>query len=299
MVALDQLEADVRSALASSKDDSPWRLPLEGLLNIAQRDVSVARLNDKSLASTIQSATENTQRLRVEVADINQHGDARQVERMERWSLRLAEDLGGLEPQPTLPQVPGNAAMAQSVDRPEDTIKELAGSYGEESAAQRRTSIWLGSFALAAAALGFSLAVFYLPSRLAASSNAWARATYMIALLLPLGVSVALFRRAGVAERYARECMRLSRGLSGVDSYLAPLPSAARALLRGAYLQTLFPRLLDDDDPLRQTPWPESHDLLDAVYRGLEFDSPPPEPESSGVLDAGASVAKIPAPGER
>ncbi len=48
--------------------------------------------------------------------------------------------------------------------------------------------------------------------------------------------------------------------------------------------QTLFPRLLDDDDPLRQPEWPPARDLLYAVY-GV----PPPADDENGP-DPDASV---------
>lgn len=79
-------------------------------------------------------------------------------------------------------------------------------------------------------------------------------------------------RQAAARDRAGREYRRLERGLSGVDAYLAPLPSPARHLLRATMTQSLFPRLLDDDDPLKQPAWPDADVLLQSV---APVESPP------------------------
>lgn len=81
--------------------------------------------------------------------------------------------------------------------------------------------------------------------------------------------------------RTAREYVRLGRGLGGLEGYLAPLPAAAQHLIRATMTQSLFPRLLQDDDPLRQLQWPESALIAQSVYEFV--DAPETERQSDEV----------------
>jgi hypothetical protein len=116
----------------------------------------------------------------------------------------------------------------------------------------------------------------------------------MVVCVAAAVTGVVLLLAAAKHDRAARESRRLQRGLAGLGPYLAPLPPAARHLLRATMAQTLFPRLLDDDDPLRQPDWPPARELLYAVY-GV----PPPaddedEPDQSASVQASGDLAGSP-----
>jgi hypothetical protein len=97
--------------------------------------------------------------------------------------------------------------------------------------------------------------------------NAWIEVagplTICVMSILAAGV---LLKISNSRYRAARECIRLQRGLEGLGPYLEPLPAPAQHLIRAMMTQTLFPRLLEDDDPVRQVPWPPATQLLDFVH---------------------------------
>lgn len=146
-------------------------------------------------------------------------------------------------------------------------LDELAQDYGADAARERKSAS--RTRALAALALLGAVAASYWAVRVAhgARREAW------LEVLGPLFVCGAaavagllLLHSAASRDRAAREYTRLQRGLTGVDAYLSPLPAPVRHLLRATMTQTLFPRLLDDDDPLRQPGWPEADALLQSIY---------------------------------
>jgi hypothetical protein len=68
-----------------------------------------------------------------------------------------------------------------------------------------------------------------------------------------LGVlALAAGHQARECRRAAFETRRVHRQLLSLDRYLSPLPVFGRDLLRGVMVQRLFPRLLDDDNPMRE-----------------------------------------------
>lgn len=108
--------------------------------------------------------------------------------------------------------------------------------------------VLLGAVALPAFDVGVSL-----------SKSAWqAWAVVFVAL----AIALLLLYEASRIRRSADELRRVARQLRAVPAYLAPLPPAAKNLLRAAMVQRLFPRLLDDSDPLRESLWVPSTDSL-------------------------------------
>jgi hypothetical protein len=85
-----------------------------------------------------------------------------------------------------------------------------------------------------------------------------------------LAVAALILREASHVRRSADELRRLHRQVSGLSSYLEPLPPDARHLLHAVMLQRLFPRLVDDD-PLREEPdwFPDDDELLASINPAL------------------------------
>jgi hypothetical protein len=78
-------------------------------------------------------------------------------------------------------------------------------------------------------------------------------------------VAAALAFNAGRARMAAREARRVHRDLVRFDQYVASLSRPVQELLRGVMVQRLFPRLLEDDDPIREPRWPDANTLLTAI----------------------------------
>ena len=89
-----------------------------------------------------------------------------------------------------------------------------------------------------------------------------AYAAAFVLLTALAGFFVAQARRHRIA---AQEARRLARQIASVDAYLAPLPASTRSLLRATMLQRFFPRLLDDDDPMREPRSPNADHLLHTI----------------------------------
>jgi hypothetical protein len=181
---------------------------------------------------------------------------------------RLARQLGVLvlEPTRTADAGPKDA----QTERPGD-LSCHAYAYGED-ARRNRASTWL-LVALAVALLSGALALSLLGIRAAGGRN-FDFAEFGAYGLIAIGVLAA----AGVAARaasksalVARESKRLERQMASLDAYLEPLPKQQRDLARGVMLPQMFPRLLEDDDPLRAPDWPDAATLLSA---GANAESP-------------------------
>jgi hypothetical protein len=63
----------------------------------------------------------------------------------------------------------------------------------------------------------------------------------------------------------SREACRLDHQIRGFDSFVSTMGRPAQDLIRGTMVQRLFPRLVEDDDPLREPRWPDAGRLLEAV----------------------------------
>jgi hypothetical protein len=78
--------------------------------------------------------------------------------------------------------------------------------------------------------------------------------------------AVLLGQQARECRRTLAETLRIKRQLLSLDPYLSPLPELAQHLLRGVMVQRLFPRLLDDENPMREDEvFPQAQDLLLAL----------------------------------
>ncbi len=160
---------------------------------------------------------------------------------------------------------------------------DLSIAYATDAAKELR-SARTAAFS-AGVSLLLSIAVAFWASRLA--NDAPAGRTLEV-LLFPALVSISitilivfLLRQIHLGQRNAREYRRLSRGLSGLSGYLESLPEPARFLIRATLTPSLFPRLLDDDDPMRQVAWPSERTVLTAIY-GYGEEQPEPSPANAG-----------------
>lgn len=179
------------------------------------------------------------------------------------------------EPQKTTEDAADQAAGAGR----DYALDELARAYRDDAARERAGAGWCSavavlSFLSAVAAAIWAVAVADGPARAGRGLPG--------PLLVCGGAVLAallLLRTAAARQRAAREYTRLERGVQGLGPYLAPLPAPARHLLRATMAQTLFPRLLDDDDPLRQPVWPEANALLHTIYGYVPGLQSAPEPD--------------------
>jgi hypothetical protein len=82
-----------------------------------------------------------------------------------------------------------------------------------------------------------------------------------------LGVlALAAGHQARECRRAAFETRRVHRQLLSLDRYLSPLPAFGQDLLRGVLVQRLFPRMLDDDNPMREDDaFPPMDSLMQAL----------------------------------
>src|SRR5207248_430344 len=76
-------------------------------------------------------------------------------------------------------------------------------------------------------------------------------AAYGLISLVILLLAVYLGHQATRQRIWAAESSRVARQLLGFDAYVEPLPQIAQDLFRGTMIPRLFPRVLEDDDPLR------------------------------------------------
>lgn len=176
----------------------------------------------------------------------------------------------------------GNEEIERPVEESpsgDGSLKELAEAYGGDAKRERQAAMLTRVFALLA--LVSAAAAAYWAVRVAnGARHVWSEALGPLLVCGAAGVAgLFLLRSAGSRDRSAREYIRLQRGLTGVDAYLSPLPEPARHLLRATMTQTLFPRLLDDDDPLRQPVWPEADTLLQSLYESRSEPDPSGAPE--------------------
>ncbi len=86
-------------------------------------------------------------------------------------------------------------------------------------------------------------------------------ATLSVPLILFLS-SVLLLRQAEVHRRHGAELARLQRQYEALEPYLTPLSTQEARFIRGLLAPQLFPRILEDDDPMRSTRWARPEDLI-------------------------------------
>jgi|SRR5664280_32181 protein-S-isoprenylcysteine O-methyltransferase Ste14 len=151
-----------------------------------------------------------------------------------------------------------------------DDLGVMVDAYGQDARQVRRVAALLVGFATACAVA--AAVVVYVAA--GASEKGGRLALGQFLARASVGMLVLLFGLALLAVgarqlRAAREVQRLQRQLAGLGPYLSPLPQAANHLMRMTMIQRLFPRLLEDNDPLREAKWPDA----EVVIRVL---SPPP-----------------------
>lgn len=77
--------------------------------------------------------------------------------------------------------------------------------------------------------------------------------------------SLLLQRKANEYERLAAESRRLQAQVGFLDPFLAGMDPRITNILRAALAPRLFPRILADDDPLREPIWPSTAELIEAL----------------------------------
>ena len=241
---------------------------------LQDRKQALMRLPPEVLALAANDARELARALTADSPDRNRRALLPELARRYCDGSRQAADAADALPDDNVRDQPDAADPSG--------LSALSDAYGQDARLERaaaRVRRAMATAALLAAAIAAVWSVLVADSE--RTGGPWARVAGP--LLLCVAASAAgllLLKAANGHDRGAREYVRLQRGLAGLGAYLAPLPAPARHLLRATMAQTLFPRLLDDDDPLRQPEWPDSRDLLYAVY-GV----PPPEESQPPLPD--------------
>lgn len=151
--------------------------------------------------------------------------------------------------------------------RPNETdLGGLAGEYRGD--ARRELRIMVVLYAAALVLLVATLAIALAGIRAAQGGDDFRFTEFaafgLVALVSLSGAALAA-RRAMRHGVVAQESTRLQRQFAGLDAYLSPMPPILRDLMRGTLAQQLFPRLLDDSEPWRETRWPDANALLAAI----------------------------------
>ena len=158
-----------------------------------------------------------------------------------------------------------------SSGRVEDTLARLVGAYSKDASDARRAAVssLVGAVVSLVIAASLVVAATVLSTHGSGGNGNhldagpfFARA---IACLPFFVLASALLWLAARQRRGAHEALRLARQLTGLPAYLYPLPPSASHLMRMTMTQRLFPRLIEDTDPLRDAPWPDTSELLRAA----------------------------------
>jgi hypothetical protein len=161
---------------------------------------------------------------------------------------------------------------AATAAAPASKLSDVAAHYAEDSRRERRAARTYFSIATALVLSAFGIVIAGLIQIAAVNHNGpahpswvWTVFTaYLLASLVSLvaaGVIILLGERH---RRAAQESTRLSRQFDVVESYLAPMATQARDLIRASLTPRLFSRILSDDDPMREPIWPTAADLANA-----------------------------------
>jgi hypothetical protein len=145
----------------------------------------------------------------------------------------------------------------------------LADAYSKDASDARRAALRsvLGAAAslMLTAAVVVAAAVLSIKGKDGTGLNVGPFLARASACLPLLAFALALLWLAARQRRSAREALRLARQLPALPAYLSSLPPLASHLMRMTMTQRMFPRLIEDTDPLRDPPWPEATELLEAV----------------------------------
>jgi hypothetical protein len=150
-------------------------------------------------------------------------------------------------------------------------LAEVAAAYRDDAARERRTSqaCFLLFVLLILSSLGFILwGILRISARADLANNSisvWpVFSTHLVAAVVGLAAAVVVIIQAERHRRASQEAIRLARQFTAVESYLAPMPSALRDIVRVSLTPRLFSRILWDDDPIREPIWPTASDIAAA-----------------------------------
>jgi uncharacterized membrane protein len=159
---------------------------------------------------------------------------------------------------------PAAVAPAQS-----SKLSDVVSGYAEDARRERRAALIYFSIATALVIAAFGVVIAGLVqiaslnrNRAAHPSWVWSVfSAYLIASLVSL-IAAGILILLGERHRHAaQESTRLSRQFDVVESYLAPMSTQARDLIRASLTPRLFSRILSDDDPMREPIWPTAEDV--------------------------------------
>lgn len=161
---------------------------------------------------------------------------------------------------------PGHESTQASIAS-NQALKDVARAYGgdaeTEYVAASRCNFIAAALLAAAAASAFWIVQ---QATEGGEKETWALILGPTILCIVLSLAtIIVFRQAATHRRAGREYIRLERGLLAIPQYLSPLPPEAQHLVRAVMTQSLFPRLLEDDDPIRQINFPDPDTLLTAI----------------------------------
>jgi hypothetical protein len=159
---------------------------------------------------------------------------------------------------------PGSAAPAQA-----SKLSDVATEYADDAQRERRAAVVYFSIAtvLVVSAFGIVIAGLIQIGSLnhdgaTQTSRVWpVFSAYLLASLVSLSAAAVLILLGERHTRAAQESTRLSRQFDVVETYLAPMATQARDLIRASLTPRLFSRILSDDDPTREPIWPTAEDI--------------------------------------
>jgi len=163
----------------------------------------------------------------------------------------------------------GTAAAA-----PAQTSKlaDIAAHYAGDARRERRAALTYFSIATALVLSAFGIVIAGLIQIASLDHNGATRpswvwsvfSAYLIASLVSLIAAAIIILLGERHRRAAQESTRLSRQFDVVESYLAPMATSTRDLIRASLTPRLFSRILSDDDPMREPVWPTAGDIANS-----------------------------------
>lgn len=192
---------------------------------------------------------------------------------------RIMESVGYLATIPERERTEVNAERgpdAQGVKTDARTLGSLAGRYEKMAIGERKFAARASIVALLLVIVGAAVVIAGVQSaRRAAGVFEWpVFAGYAVVGLVLLLGSLTAIRIASRHTGAAREAWSIQCQLEGLDDYLAPIPAAARALIRATLVQRIFPAPRETDEPWREPRWPDAATLMAAIDARDERDNP-------------------------
>ena len=150
-----------------------------------------------------------------------------------------------------------------------NSLSSIGDAYGVDAHRERRIAIILYGVCLGIAIFGTATAWLAADrTQDKASTGDIELAPILASFAVPILLAfffVLFLRQAELHRRRSAELARLQRQYAALEPYFGSLPSLEAGLLRGLLVPQLFPRILEDDDPMRSTPWAEPEHLLKAL----------------------------------